>query len=217
MQNNYSFQKDLNIESKFGCYLDTLYPHIRGLDKKFIFYRKDDLESQYSGIDLLLVDKKSGKEHYIDEKAQLHYLNKSLATFTFELSYLKEGVWKKGWFYDEKKLTQTYFLFTSIQMDGQYNFKDCRFISINRKFLQKFLEENDLTEKRIFEYEKMFREDTKRYNGEQSIFEIDCGFATFHCSFFNLSEKPINLKIRLNALLEHGLGYEFLPCSLKKY
>jgi len=215
MKNSYSFQKDLNIESKFGRYLDTVYPHIGGLDKKFTFYRKDDLESQYAGIDLLLIDKKSGKEHYIDEKAQLHYLNKSLATFTFELSYLKDDVWKEGWFYDEKKLTQTYFLFTSIQTDRDNNFKGCRFISINRKLLQNFLEENALTEKRIFEYEKMFREDTKRYNGEQVIPEIDRTFATFHCSFSNLREKPINLKIRLNALLEHGLGYEFLPCNLK--
>jgi len=215
MKNSYSFQKDLNIESKFARYLDTLYPYIKGLDKKFTFYRKDDLESQYAGIDLLLIDKKSGKEHYIDEKAQLHYLNKSLATFTFELSYLKNDIWKEGWFYDEKKLTQTYFLFTSIQTDRDNNFKSCRFISINRKLLQTFLKENNLTKNRIFEYEKMFRADIKRYNGEQVIPEIDRRFVTFHCSFSNLREQPINLKINLNALLEHGLGYEFLPCSLK--
>lgn len=210
-----SFQKDLDKEAKFGNYLDTLYPQIKGLDKKFDFLRKDDLESQHAGIDLVLKDKTSGEEHYIDEKAQLYYLNKSLATFTFEISYLKHGIWKKGWFYDEKKLTQTYFLFTSIETNTHGEFINCRFISINRQYLQEFLDEIGLTQKKVFLYEKIFREDQKRYNGNQNIPEVDSSFATFHCSFFNLKEKPINLKIKLNAILKHKLGYEFLSCSIR--
>jgi hypothetical protein len=211
------FNEDLSVEAKFSNYLDTLYPTIKGLSKRFTFHRKSDLENQYAGIDLLLKKKESGKEHYIDEKAQLHYLNKSLATFTFEISYLKNGDWRKGWFYDKKKLTQTYFLFTSIQREPSSHFTSTRFISVNRAYLQNFLEENGLNEARIFEYEKMFRADKDRYNGEQYINELDRSFATFHCSFKNLREEPINLKIRLNAILEHNLGYEFLPCGLKRY
>jgi len=210
-----NFQKDLNNEAKFGNYLDTLYPKIKGLDRRFTFLRKDDLKSQYAGIDLVLKDKVSGEERYIDEKAQLYYLNKSLATFTFEISYLKHGIWKKGWFYDEKKLTQTYFLFTSIETNNQGEFINCRFISINRKYLQEFLEEAGLSEEKIYAYDRLFREDKKKYNGNQVIFELDSSFGTFHCSFSNLKEEPINLKIKLDALLEHGLGYEFLPCSIK--
>ncbi|MCH9740277.1 MAG: hypothetical protein K0U38_05500 [Epsilonproteobacteria bacterium] len=217
MSNQYTFQSDLSDENRFGIYLDKVYPSIQGLAKRFNFSRKDDLESQHLGIDLILTDKKSAKEIYVDEKAQLHYLNKSLATFTFELSYLKNGEWRKGWFYDEKKLTQTYFLLTSIQTDRDNNFISCRLITVNRAYLQTFLEENGLTESRVFEYERQFREDTTRYNGEQLIEEIDSSFATFHCSFSNLREQPINLKIRLDALLEHSLGYEFLPCKIKKY
>jgi hypothetical protein len=216
MKEKDSFQKDLDTEAKFGNYLDKLYPQIKGLDKKFTFLRKDDLESQYAGIDLILKDKESGEERYIDEKAQLYYLNKSLNTFTFEISYLKHGVWKKGWFYDEKKLTQTYFLFTSIETNDQNEFINCRFIIINRKYLQEFLEEAGLTQEKTFAYEKLFREDKKKYNGNQVVFELDSSFATFHCSFANLKEEPINLKIKLNAVLEHGLGYEFLSCSIRK-
>ena len=216
MKQNDSFQKDLDNEAKFGNYLDRLYPQIKGLDKKFTFFRKDDLKSQYAGIDLILKDKESGEERYIDEKAQLYYLNKSLKTFTFEISYLKHGIWKKGWFYDEKKLTQTYFLFTSIETNSKNEFINCRFISINRKYLQEFLEEAGLTQEKIFAYEKIFRDDKKKYNGDQVVFELDSSFATFHCSFSNLKEEPINLKIKLNALLEHGLGYEFLSCSIIK-
>ena len=216
MKQNDSFQKDLDNEAKFGNYLDRLYPQIKGLDKKFTFFRKDDLKSQYAGIDLILKDKESGEERYIDEKAQLYYLNKSLKTFTFEISYLKHGIWKKGWFYDEKKLTQTYFLFTSIETNSKNEFINCRFISINRKYLQEFLEEAGLTQEKIFAYEKIFRDDKKKYNGDQVVFELDSSFATFHCSFSNLKEEPINLKIKLNALLEHGLGYEFLSCSIRK-
>jgi len=216
MKQNDSFQKDLDNEAKFGNYLDRLYPQIKGLDKKFTFFRKNDLKSQYAGIDLILKDKESGEERYIDEKAQLYYLNKSLKTFTFEISYLKHGIWKKGWFYDEKKLTQTYFLFTCIETNSKNEFINCRFISINRKYLQEFLEEAGLTQEKIFAYEKIFRDDKKKYNGDQVVFELDSSFATFHCSFSNLKEEPINLKIKLNALLEHGLGYEFLSCSIRK-
>ena len=216
MKQNDSFQKDLDNEAKFGNYLDRLYPQIKGLDKKFTFFRKNDLKSQYAGIDLILKDKESGEERYIDEKAQLYYLNKSLKTFTFEISYLKDGIWKKGWFYDEKKLTQTYFLFTCIETNSKNEFINCRFISINRKYLQEFLEEAGLTQEKIFAYEKIFRDDKKKYNGDQVVFELDSSFATFHCSFSNLKEEPINLKIKLNALLEHGLGYEFLSCSIRK-
>jgi len=216
MKQNDSFQKDLDNEAKFGNYLDKLYPQIKGLDKKFTFFRKNDLKSQYAGIDLILKDKESGEERYIDEKAQLYYLNKSLKTFTFEISYLKDGIWKKGWFYDEKKLTQTYFLFTCIETNSKNEFINCRFISINRKYLQEFLEEAGLTQEKIFAYEKIFRDDKKKYNGDQVVFELDSSFATFHCSFSNLKEEPINLKIKLNALLEHGLGYEFLSCSIRK-
>jgi len=216
MLNNYTFQSDLISEKKLGVYLDKVYPRIKGLEKKFIFSRKENLEQQHLGIDLVLTDKKSGQEIYVDEKAQLHYLNKSLTTFTFELSYLKNEVWKKGWFYDEKKLTQTYFLITSIVVDENKDFKNCRLITVNRIYFQKFLEDKGLTEEKIFEYEKLFRTDVKRYNGEQIISEIDNDFATIHCSFSNLREKPINLKVKLDALLEHNLGYEFLPCSIKK-
>ena len=217
MSNQYSFQLDLSDEHRFGLYLDKVYPNIKGLEKRFTFFRKEDLESQHLGIDLILVDKKSNKKIYVDEKAQLHYLNKSLPTFTFELSYLKNNQWRKGWFYDEKKLTHTYFLFTSIQTDKEGNFISCRLITVNRAYLQAFLENNGLTESKIFTYENQFRTDTKKYNGEQVIEEIDSNFATFHCSFSNLNERPINLKIRLDALLEHGLGYEFLPCRIKKF
>lgn len=213
-QNN--FRKDLQEEARLGIYLDSIYPSIAGLSKRFIFSREKDLNRQYLGIDLVLTDKVSGEEIYVDEKAQLHYLNKSLATFTFELSYLKGEEWRKGWFYDEKKLTQTYFLITSIITDYKNNFQNCRLITVNRNYLASFLDENGLTQERIFEYEKLFRSDTKRYNGEQIISEVDCSFATFHCSFSNLREKPINLKVKLAALLEHNLGYEFLPCSIKK-
>ena len=209
------FESDIREEAKLGAYLDTLYPTIKALNNKFIFSRKSDLENQFLGTDLILTDKKTGRLISVDEKAQLHYKNKSLNTFTFEISYLKYGAWKKGWFYDDLKVTETYFLITSIIVDTRGLFQNCRLITINRAYLQGFLEENGLTEEKILEYEKLFRSDTKKYNGNQVISEIDSSFATFHCSFSNLREKPINLKIKLDALLKNNLGYEFLPCSIK--
>ncbi len=213
------FITNLNEEARLGKYLDLVYPTIDSLSD-FEIERKSDKKSQNAGIDLQLTRKNRYEVIFVDEKAQLFYINKSLSTFTFEISYIYKkrfwSSWKKGWFFDEKKRTNTYFLITCIQGNDREEFTGFRLIRVNRKLLQDYLAQHELTEKKIFIYEKKFRSNEELYKGEQPIAEIPRSFGTFHCSF-HLKERPINLKISLQALIDNRLGVELVPCTMKKY
>ena len=76
------FKRDLKKEKILSKYLDGVYNKI-----PLTVQRINDLDLQYKGVDLIYNN--NGAKIYIDEKAQLDYLNSDLPTFTFELSYLK--------------------------------------------------------------------------------------------------------------------------------
>ena len=97
------FYEDLSKEELLGTYLDTFYPQIFK-DTPFKVERIWDTRQQHRGVDLLL--KSNAQCFYVDEKAQLDYLNISLPTFAFEISYLKRGDWRVGWLVDATKITQ---------------------------------------------------------------------------------------------------------------
>ena len=90
------------------------------------------LKSIYNkGVDIEITNTNTGLKSYIDEKAQSHYINKSLPTFAFELSYLKNNSLREGWLFDNHKITQQYFIITCIQ-EVENQIKSCRLISIDR-------------------------------------------------------------------------------------
>lgn len=74
------FMADLKKEAFLAKYLDGLYPK---LFKKssFSLQRVRDLSQQHKGVDLILTNHYNS--YYVDEKAQLDYLNRSLPTFAF--------------------------------------------------------------------------------------------------------------------------------------
>ena len=47
---------------------------------------------------------------YVDEKAQLYYINKNIPTFAFELQFLKMGRVIEGWFLNDNLKTDYYLL-----------------------------------------------------------------------------------------------------------
>ena len=91
------FKKDLASEQDLYSYLDDVYESL-GLEMD----RIEDKNLQLKGVDLIY--KGLRKAYYIDEKAQLHYINKDLPTFTFELDFMLYNVPKVGWFLDEEKI-----------------------------------------------------------------------------------------------------------------
>lgn len=75
------FDRDLYKEKILGQFLDKIYTDI-GL----IYERIIDVDKQNKGIDLII--KFNESYYFVDEKAHLDYINSSLPTVTFEISYL---------------------------------------------------------------------------------------------------------------------------------
>ncbi|WP_299113127.1 hypothetical protein [uncultured Winogradskyella sp.] len=200
------FKRDLNKEQLLGEYLDTVYQSLN-----LHFERNEDLNLQHRGVDLLYPEKEG---IFIDEKAQLDYLNKSLPTFTFELSYLKNGEQKLGWLLDESKLTTHYFLITGIYVmhktDLSKGFKKCIITSVNCKKLLNHLELKNLSKKRLLQYDADLRdfEDKKLKNEIDELCPKTEGLLYFSP---HLSEQPINLQLRLKYLIEIGVAKHIYP------
>ncbi|MEA2047736.1 MAG: hypothetical protein U9O64_04735 [Campylobacterota bacterium] len=221
------FHEDLSEEQRLGQYLfDFVYPTIKELTNINI-QRKEDAESQKLGIDLLLTWKKEDKlkNYKVDEKAQLHYINRNLPTFAFEISsYSKldrntsKYVWKQGWLYDGELQTEGYFLVTCIKRGSQNDFDSVRLVHVYRNRLLTYLHNKGLTGHKILEYDKKFRDENfwKSKKSKDKIFvnELDKRIGYFRCTH-HLKERPINLVLYINKLIDMKLAKELLPCTLK--
>ena len=199
------FKKDLAKEQLLGKYLDSVYLEL-GIPLK----RVDDINEQHQGIDLKY--KAAKNDYFIDEKAQLDYIDSDLPTFTFEISYLKDSSLKMGWLFDKSKVTDFYFLVTSIyandKTDLTKGFKSCKITSVDRKKLINHLASIKLTASKLFEYENRFR--SGRKEGKNTISELTLNEGLI---FFSTQKKeePINLQLRLNYLISKGLAKQIYP------
>ena len=190
------FKSDLEKEQKLSALLDSYYKkHL----KHYGFKRVYDIERQRSGADVILKRKSNGKVYFVDEKAQLDYINDDLPTFAFELSYLKKGVLKKGWLYDTSKKTEFYALITAIYSDAPGLYTSCKITMVNRKKLIALLASRKLNS------ESFESRDLKQ--GRIIIPELNSrteGYVYF--TKLKKAEKPLNLILKLDFLLEKGIA-----------
>lgn len=200
------FKRDLHKEQLLGNYLDKIYKKLH-----LNFERVTDINLQHHGVDLLYP---KNDAVYIDEKAQLNYLNKSLPTFTFELSYLKNGDQKLGWLLDDSKLTTHYFLITGIypvdETDLTKGYKSCKIISVDRNKLLNYLETKGLSKKRLLQYDADLR-DFKDKKMKNSIEELDSKKEGLLYYSPHLAEEPINLQLRLKHLVSIKVAKQIYP------
>lgn len=200
-----SYNTDKLKEEILGKYLDKIYDQF-----EYKLTRINDYNSQMLGIDLIAEYKSI--IYNIDEKAQLDYLNSDLPTFTFEVSYYKDGLHKEGWLHDNKKLTQYYFLITNIHLkekDVEYGFSGCKITSVNKKKLIKFLDFKGLSKNRLNELDIAIRNSNQKDNiilQELDSKKEGCLFLTEH-----KAEKPLNLKLYLSNLVRIGVAKEIYP------
>ena len=200
-----TFNDDLNNEAKLASCLDKIYAEVFK-DSDYQTERVADLKEQHKGVDLILSN--SRKTFFVDEKAQLDYMNTSLPTFAFELSYLKENNWHKGWFYDSSKITDIYFLITDIHLipfQPDSDFSKIKIIGVYRERLQDLLNSKGLNEVTLFQKEKELREIGK--DGRCRLEELNP--KTEGVLFFsknNKNEKPINLVLKLDFLIREKVG-----------
>lgn len=100
---------DMNAESELAEFLDeNLYSNLLGEGKFLSIERVAEKEQQLQGIDVTA--KTQNSVFYIDEKAQLYYINKNIPTFAFELQFLKGGRVIEGWFLNDELKTDHYLL-----------------------------------------------------------------------------------------------------------
>jgi len=191
------YASDLQNDLILSAYLDERY---RGLG--ITFQRVNDLTQQHQGVDILLSE--NGKVITVDEKAQMHYLNKSLPTFAFEIGYLKNGVPHKGWLFDEQKTTEVYFLIVHIYTDGERltspsQIKSCKILRIDRKALIGALAQWGLDSAACYRAES-----NARKNGLFGKIPIPGERRFSFNRTQHLVESPFNIVIRLDMLATIG-------------
>lgn len=193
-------RKDSSDEKVLQPFLDAVYANM-GLD----FCREERKEEQLAGIDVII--RFRDKEYFIDEKAATHYVNKGLNTFAFELNFLHNGMTIPGWLFDENKLTTHYFLVSEIESSSAHveDLTVFRLVSVNREKLLAFLREKQWGKKFLTERVNKVMEDRARYvlspsNPEARVIK------TRH-----LQEKPLNLVIVLDDLIQAGVAKELVP------
>ncbi len=202
-----NFYQDLSREELLGTYLDSYYPTIFK-DTVFKVERVRDRHLQHRGVDLLLKSAVDGC-YFVDEKAQLDYLNVALPTFAFELSYLKKEDWHLGWLLDRTKLTTIYFLVTNIcplsGTDLSKGLTKLKITGIYRAKLLKLLAQKGLTQKRLLALDKEIRDNS--IDGKIAIPELDAKReGAFYFSKKNKLEQPINLVLKLDFLVRADVG-----------
>ena len=147
-----SYELDFQQEQIIGKFLDDYYA--RNYPSRS-FERITARDLQYKGVDLF-ISSRSGTKVSIDEKSMLHYINQKKDTFCFELSYLKGNTQRYGWLFDNNKLTEYYFLITSIflkdnisplnlnnkiRLRDHHEIKSCLLTMVNRRILIENLSE----------------------------------------------------------------------------
>lgn len=194
------FTSDLNKERKLSVLLDVYY-------KKYLTQystkRISNYKKQLAGVDIIFIHKQTAQEYFIDEKAQLDYINDDLPTFAFELGYFKQSVYKQGWLFNAHKKTDFYALVTAIYEDEPEVFTSCKITLVNRKKLWAFLEERKITPTLLNEYIK----NNTSLHGKLKVEELhhrNEGYLYF--SKINKVEKPINLILKLDFLIHKGIA-----------
>ncbi len=201
----HSFDRDMAAEKILAQYLDAFYK-----EKQYPLQRIEEKSMQLQGIDLIY--EKGETFYYIDEKAQIHYLNRDLPTFTFELSYFnKEQELKQGWLFDKSKKTDLYFLITGIilknglsKLSAASDIKNLKLTVVDRKLLIKFLANLGLNRAVLQKYDLGFRKEARF--GKNELAELNPKKEGLIYFTEHLQEKPMNLQLRLSFLLSNKVA-----------
>lgn len=83
-------KSDSIAEQALGAFLDEhFYETLHKRDAGFEYERVHDRKRQLKGMDVIV--NYHGNRIVIDEKSALHWINRNLRTFSFELSSLQSG------------------------------------------------------------------------------------------------------------------------------
>lgn len=164
------------------------------------FERCSDKVEQVNGIDVKF-SLGNVKNIKVDEKAQTSYVNKNLPTYAFELSFLnRKGDIHTGWFIDDTKETEYYFLMWITAKEEDFKLEDIICVEgllVKRYWLHKYLEDNGLS---IQEMKNKDEELRKGKLGGRCVINDNKDFYMYYSD--TLNEKPVNVVIRKEVLEE---------------
>lgn len=197
-------QNNQSAEAQLALFMDKyLYERFPTGDLFSSIKRVYDAKEQMKGIDVQLVGK-DGRVYNVDEKAQIHYLNKHLPTFAFELLSYQKGHDTIGWLCNEKLETEFYMLIWPSAKTNDYNgiawshFTNAKCLLIRRKRLLATLEGYGMTSERM-----MCDARRIRLSGQHGKIPI-CGtndiyyYASYPQKY---QEAPINIVVREKVLV----------------
>ena len=142
---------------------------------------------------------------YVDEKAQLYYINDTLPTFAFEIDSYQKGVLVDGWLLNDNLLTTHYNLIypnarhTDLNCITKDDFTRVDIVCIPKSSLRVWLEQQGMTREYLKDVSRR-----ARGNGSQDKYReaSPCTDAWFiKSASFQYSETPLNLVIRKKVLV----------------
>lgn len=239
---NNTFWQDNNVSLELGFFLEKHF-YSELIKKEAIlsytcFYGNDEKshDMQNKGVDVkidyITMNTKKLKSMYLDEKAQIHYLNAPRPTFILELQSLKKGSSTEttdGWFLRDDLHTEYYELMW-VYIDSpekdvkkiklsevkEEDFRLVYLIMVSKKKIIEALDKLGWSKEKLLSKADKIRKDgipNKRISVGKGL-----PFYFFYTS--SLNEKPINLVMTISELykLSNGKAYAitrtgFIPLS----
>jgi hypothetical protein len=193
---------DSNAEQELALFLDQyLYPHLN-THTQFTYTRAKTREEQLKGVDIIASNTR--KSYYIDEKAQLYYINKSLPTFAFEVDSIQKEVYRKGWLINDELITDYYLLIwpyavhTDLTKIKYYDFTKLECLMILKSKVIHYLMDAEWDEQRLTSLSRKLSE--SKYVGKYEIDHPD--FYMYKSDAKKYNEAPTNLVIYRKTLRE---------------
>ncbi|MEM6318818.1 MAG: hypothetical protein AAF960_14195 [Bacteroidota bacterium] len=186
-------KQDAQSEKAVAAFLDRYFYPAHVTD----FQRIENKTTQLKGVDVCF--NYGEKRMLVDEKAAVHYVNKNLPTFAFELEFIgRDQQRHAGWLFDEDKLTE-YYLLAWIWADQPKHFTTEDITKIDlllvaRKAIKDLLAKFQLDAKKGKEVADYLRKHQQFGVAGKS----PNPFYYYHTK--HLAEQPINVIIRKSAL-----------------
>ena len=209
---------DMQAETELAIFLDE-YFYSRLIDSGELSsaQRITYSETQREGIDVIVT--KNSWQAFIDEKAQLYYINDGLPTFAFELGFLLDGRETIGWFLNDALRTDRYFLLwpnattSDLECLTAKDFTSVYGLMIKKKSVQQYLQGIGLSKEHLLRDLHQLRADGtvgKHRSGNSGVY--------YYVSDPNqYSESPINLVISKSILKNiASAAYNIKPDALER-
>lgn len=194
---------DMHAEQALAKFLDDhLYRELLKEEKFAFFQRVTSIAQQKQGVDVIA--KTDNSVAYIDEKAQLHYINKTLPTFAFELEFILDGRAMEGWFLNDDLKTTHYLLLwpnartTDLSRLSSEDFSRVEGMMISKIKMKRYLEEIGLDDTELRRVTKSLRQ-RKLSGSQESPYD---GIKFFISPSSSYVENPINMVISKRVLMK---------------